>query len=141
MFSTPDTASRSFEINGVGALLGHQDDNATHYPLVQESTKYLLWGFNADTSHMTETGESLFVNLVSFACSLSEQPCSTGEVPEEIDTDISGDAKLNEKDLVLLRASYGHSEKDAAFNPDADLNKDDRVDLRDLAIWGASYPR
>ena len=122
-------------------LLGRQDDDTTHYPLVQESNKYLLWGFNGDTSHMTETGESLFVNLVSFACSLSEQPCATGEVPEEIDTDINRDGKVDERDLGLLRASYGRSEKEAVFDPYADLNKDGRVDLRDLTIFGASYPR
>ena len=57
-----------------------------------------------------------------------------------IDTDINRDGKVDERDLGLLRASYGCLEKDAVFNPHADLIKDGRVDLRDLAIWGASYP-
>jgi len=122
-------------------LLGRQDDDTTHYPLVQESIKYLLWGFNADTSYMTETGESLFVNLVSFACLLSEQPCATGEVTEEIDVDINRDGKVDGKDLALLLASYDHSRRNAGFNPDADLNRDGYVDLRDLAILGAFYQR
>lgn len=43
-------------------VLGREPDNETHYPLVQQTAYYLLWGFSFAPSDMTATGQQLFVN-------------------------------------------------------------------------------
>jgi hypothetical protein len=45
--------------------LGRQSDNDTHYPLIQER-RYLLWGYNAGPSAMTDEGRHLFVNVMRY---------------------------------------------------------------------------
>ena len=44
-------------------LIGREADNSTHYPIVQQTNLYLLWGFDGSPEAMTETGKELFVNL------------------------------------------------------------------------------
>ena len=46
---------------GVVAL-GRQVDNPDHYQLIEEDSRYLLWGFNDGPQAMTETGRQLFIN-------------------------------------------------------------------------------
>jgi Mg-chelatase subunit ChlD len=45
-------------------LLGREPDDPgqDHYPLVQQTARYLLWGFGRAPSDMTETGRRVFVN-------------------------------------------------------------------------------
>lgn len=45
-------------------LLGQEPDDNEHYPLVQQTPYYLLWGFHSGPSNMTTTGQQLFVNTV-----------------------------------------------------------------------------
>ena len=44
--------------------LGRQHDDTTHYPLIEEDGRYLLWGFYDGPASMTSTGEELFINTV-----------------------------------------------------------------------------
>jgi len=53
--------------------------------------------------------------------------------------DINGDGKVDFIDLGILAASYGLSEGDTGYNPDADLNSDGRVDFIDLGMLAANY--
>lgn len=50
-------------VDGVLAL-GRQDNNDTHYPLIEEDSRYLLWGFYTGPGSMSQTGKDLFVNVV-----------------------------------------------------------------------------
>lgn len=54
-----------------------------------------------------------------------------------------GDLDLNdivdEANLVFLKAAFGSEDGDANWDPRADLNLDDEVDVHDLAIMGRSY--
>ena len=43
-------------------LIGREPADQTHYNLVQQTERYLLWGFQAGPPAMTETGQHLFVN-------------------------------------------------------------------------------
>jgi len=44
--------------------LGRESSDASHYSLIQEDTRYVLWGFSNAPADMTQTGKDLFVNLV-----------------------------------------------------------------------------
>ncbi|MCP4259287.1 MAG: hypothetical protein GY774_17520 [Planctomycetes bacterium] len=44
--------------------LGSEIPSPTHYPLVLQHDRYLLWGFTESPQKMTETGKTLFVNIV-----------------------------------------------------------------------------
>ena len=44
-------------------LIGREIGSATHYPIVQQTDRYVLWGFDGSPEAMTETGKELFVNL------------------------------------------------------------------------------
>ena len=44
--------------------LGRESVDINHYPLIQEDTRYVLWGFSNSPAGMTQTGKDLFVNVV-----------------------------------------------------------------------------
>jgi serine/threonine protein kinase len=44
--------------------IGRQSDDLTHYPIIQQTADYLLWGFDAGPEAMTEDGKNLFTNLL-----------------------------------------------------------------------------
>ena len=44
-------------------LIGREIDSATHYPIVQQTDRYVLWGFDGSPEAMTGMGKELFVNL------------------------------------------------------------------------------
>lgn len=47
-------------------VLGRESTDTTHYPFTLENSKYLLWGFTASPTSMTQTGKDLFVNSVNY---------------------------------------------------------------------------
>jgi hypothetical protein len=47
-------------------LHGREPDDKTHYNLVQQATRFLLWGFQASPSAMTDVGRNLFANVAHF---------------------------------------------------------------------------
>ncbi len=55
--------------------------------------------------------------------------------------DITYDDVINALDLAVIEAAFGHTiwSGDPAWNPEADLNRDGRVNVEDLAIAGRSY--
>jgi parallel beta-helix repeat protein len=44
--------------------LGRETHDLSHYPLIQEDTRYVLWGFSNSPAGMTQVGKDLFVNMV-----------------------------------------------------------------------------
>ena len=44
--------------------LGGESPDPSHYPLVLEQNRYLLWGFTESPKHMTAVGKILFINTV-----------------------------------------------------------------------------
>ena len=44
--------------------IGGEVNNKGYYPLVMESNRYLLWGFEETPLKMTEIGKTLFINVV-----------------------------------------------------------------------------
>jgi len=47
-------------------LIGRESGNQTHYNLVQQTEQYLLWGFQAGPSAMTDEGRHLFINVARY---------------------------------------------------------------------------
>lgn len=47
-------------------LIGREPADQTHYNLLQQATRYLLWGFQASPSAMTEAGRHLFINVARY---------------------------------------------------------------------------
>ena len=45
-------------------VLASEVNSYTHYPLVMEHNRYLLWGFTESPQKMTEVGKTLFINVV-----------------------------------------------------------------------------
>ena len=44
--------------------LGREYDDATHYPLIEEDSRYLLWGFYAGPDSMNQAGQDLLINVL-----------------------------------------------------------------------------
>jgi hypothetical protein len=44
-------------------LIGREPADQTHYNLLQQTTRYLLWGFQAGPRAMTGDGRHLFINV------------------------------------------------------------------------------
>ncbi|MFX0114042.1 MAG: hypothetical protein ACFFB3_05810, partial [Candidatus Hodarchaeota archaeon] len=55
-------------------LLGRESDDAEYYPLIQQTERYLLWGFTASPYWMTPAGRELFLNAVHFLGKTAHQP-------------------------------------------------------------------
>ncbi|NOZ28107.1 MAG: VWA domain-containing protein [Chloroflexi bacterium] len=47
-------------------LIGREPGNETHYNIVQQAGRFLLWGFKAGPSSMTEDGRHLFINIARY---------------------------------------------------------------------------
>ncbi|MEM2118938.1 MAG: hypothetical protein QW840_02315 [Candidatus Bathyarchaeia archaeon] len=45
-------------------VLGQKIESSVYYNILQEKSRYTLWGFSASPDYLTQTGKSLFVNLV-----------------------------------------------------------------------------
>jgi hypothetical protein len=45
-------------------VLGRDSEYPGYYDIVQEKSRYVLWGFNASADYLTQTGKHLFVNSV-----------------------------------------------------------------------------
>jgi hypothetical protein len=52
-------------IDGVVAL-GRQSNNDTHYTIIMQDSRYILWGYYGSPANMTERGKKVFVNTVNF---------------------------------------------------------------------------
>jgi hypothetical protein len=54
-------------------LLGMEslDSSLSHYSLIQEETRYILWGFTGGPSAMTPVGKDLFSNIVAYMTGFS----------------------------------------------------------------------
>jgi serine/threonine protein kinase len=46
-------------------LIGLQANDLTHFPLIAQDNKYLLWGFSAGPSAMNNLGQQVFVNALN----------------------------------------------------------------------------
>jgi subtilisin family serine protease len=53
--------------------------------------------------------------------------------------DINSDLTVNNADLILLKQAYGAIPVSPNWNPNADLNKDDKIDASDLYILSRNY--
>jgi hypothetical protein len=51
-------------------LIGQQVGSPTYYLIAQQANRYILWGFSGSAKDMTDTGEDLYANLVSYLISL-----------------------------------------------------------------------
>ena len=48
-------------------LIGRETGDTEHYSIVEEESRYLLWGFDGSPEAMTDTGKELFANVVWYA--------------------------------------------------------------------------
>jgi hypothetical protein len=53
-------------------LLGREPQDATHYVLVGQGPRHMLWGFTAPPDQMTAEGKQLFVHTCRYTEALSE---------------------------------------------------------------------
>lgn len=54
--------------------------------------------------------------------------------------DLNGDGFVNQLDLQIVRASFGKRLGQAGYDPAADTNADNVIDIRDLALVGRFDP-
>jgi hypothetical protein len=50
-------------ISGIVGI-GRTSSSGSHYPIIRQDSKYLLWGFDSGPSNMTSTGKNVFINVV-----------------------------------------------------------------------------
>lgn len=76
---------------------------------------------------------------VTWTSNQADQPDGNWEIyiKTSLPGDINGDGITNIVDLTIVSLSFGLYEGDPGYNSDADLNKDGRVEMRDM--WIVSY--
>ena len=45
--------------------IGRTDSSSSHYPIIMEDSRYLLWGWDAQPSGMTQRGKQIFLNALN----------------------------------------------------------------------------
>jgi hypothetical protein len=71
-------------IAGVIPLGRRVDKWIDHYPLMQEGTRYVLWGFTSSPANMTQSGKDIFINLVLWLSTCAEPAAPSPADPEII---------------------------------------------------------
>lgn len=66
-------------------LLGREEKDAQHYPLLQQGSRYVLWGFTASPTQMTRAGKELFIATCRYTAGLGESPVAEPPAAEAID--------------------------------------------------------
>jgi hypothetical protein len=66
-------------------LLGREEKDAQHYPLLQQGSHYVLWGFTASPTQMTRAGKDLFIATCRYTVGLDESPVGEPPAAEAID--------------------------------------------------------
>lgn len=68
LYSTSSDTRAVYLPEPVGGVLplGRQAENETHYPLIQEDSRYLLWGFYEGPAAMRSAGHDLFINAIYY---------------------------------------------------------------------------
>jgi len=64
-----------------------------------------------------------------------------GDVKVKLQGDVNGDCIVNVVDLTIVALSYGFFEDEPGYDPDADLNEDGLVDMRDLVTVASNLGR
>ena len=59
-------------------LIGRESDDKSHYSIVLENGKYLLWGFTSSPKYMTSSGKELFINIADHLATGTEITVSSG---------------------------------------------------------------
>lgn len=44
--------------------IGRSSDTGSHYQIIRQDTKYMLWGYDDSPSNMTTTGKNVFINVL-----------------------------------------------------------------------------
>ena len=47
-------------------VIGREENDDHHYPILQQQSRYLFWGFTNSPASMTQTGKDLFINIVVY---------------------------------------------------------------------------
>jgi len=59
----------------------------------------------------------------------------------KLEGDINGDGEVDSNDLTLLTAAYGSNPSKPNWNPKADLNRDNLVNVLDLFMLGKNFDK
>lgn len=70
----------------------------------------------------------------------SEVGSSVSVLPSMVLGDVNDDNVVNCLDIDLVKASLGRAVGESGFNPNADLNNDGVIDIRDLAVVSQHLP-
>jgi hypothetical protein len=62
-------------------LLGREEKDAQHFPLLRQGSHYVLWGFTASPNQVTRAGKEFFVATCRYTAGLGES--RVGEPPAE----------------------------------------------------------
>lgn len=76
-----------------------------------------------------------------FAAQVDSPEAVSGLLWTLVNGDVNGDNSVNAMDFLALRAAFGSSTGDAAWNPFADLNGDGSVGIADFQILRANFGR
>jgi len=78
-------------------------------------------------------------SVVPLEIDINNNNFTDGYVKVKMMGDINGDAAIDIYDLTIAGMAYGSYEGDSRYDPEADLNKDGHVDMRDIIMICRNY--
>jgi parallel beta-helix repeat protein len=101
--------------------------------------------FNWNTAQLNEGNYTISAQTSTVTDELNENNNNRNDGTVQLTTpmigDINGDGTINQLDLYQLTQLFGTTPQDPNWNPNADLNNDNKIDAHDLRILGENYGR
>ena len=116
-----------------------ESETSSKTTLTSESTSSASGGF--ELTFKIPSGEAKIGNYTIYASSYYQETLVTTNVTFEVILigDINGDGEVNLLDAIALSKSFGYSEGEANFNPDADLNSDKIINILDAIMFSKHF--
>ena len=115
-------------------------DTVVDLPPGEETTMVIAWN-TTDAPPCHNYTISATASSVPYEFDLLDNTLTDGEVRIRIMGDVDGDGIVNMRDIQIICDAYGSSPERPEWNPYADLNRDRRIDLRDIGLSAINYQK
>jgi murein tripeptide amidase MpaA len=108
--------------------------NTTYFRIVDSTTTDNWQTYNSPFNLSTLTFGEYTIQFCSVDNLGNEETIHSQTVQLQANRDLNGDGVINMKDILIAAAAFGSRNGEVRWNPKADMNRDDKIDLFDFVI-------
>jgi len=107
--------------------------------LLVGETRALIYLWNTTSRARGNYTISAYATPVQSETDTADNTFVDGWLVVTVSGDLTGDYRVNYKDLGILAVAYGSDPTKSSWNPQADINDDGKVNYKDLGILAVNY--